>query len=202
MTFSSPARPPTTVSNRQGRGSLKPSLRTVVRNWWPVAVWLVVIRLESSEVASSTNTFGLLDRVSAAIFGRVEPNALLAVNTVLRKSGHFIGYAILSWLVFLALKRTHRDRLAPHLRRRWRIFFRDIWHFDWAVVAVLFTAISASFDEIHQTSLASRTGRWQDVALDTAGALLMQLLLYARALHTMNSQRRHAAEEHEISLIP
>jgi len=168
-----------------------------VRHWWPVAVWLVLIRLESTDYASSTMTFGLLYQISAALFGRINPVVLLTLNLLLRKSGHFIGYAILSWLVFLAMKHTHRDRLKPVLQRRWGIFFRDLWEWDWALTAVLFTVVIASLDELHQTSLASRTGRWEDVALDTAGALTMQLLLYARAAHAMSLQRRHAEADHE-----
>jgi VanZ family protein len=184
------------VSSKPARESLRPSFRELARYWWPVAVWLVVIRLESTDYASSTNTFGLL----YAIFGRIDPVVLLTLNSILRKSGHFIGYAILSWLVFLALKYTHRDRLKPVLQRRWGVFFRDYWQFDWALIAVLFTVIAASFDEIHQTFIPSRTGRWQDVALDTAGALMMQLLLYARATHSMSLLRKHAVEEREPSL--
>ena len=187
------------MSSKLGSGSLYPSPGNLARNWWPVAVWLVVIRLESTDYASSANTFGLLYQVSLAIFGRIDPGVLLTLNSIARKSGHFIGYAILSWLVFLALKYTHRDRLRPVLQRRWVAFFRDIWQFDWAVIAVLFSLLTASLDEMHQAFIPSRTGRWQDVAIDTAGALLMQLLLYARASHTMNMQRRHLAEEREPS---
>jgi VanZ family protein len=165
-----------------------------------VAVWLVVIRLESTDYASSTTTFGILYRITVAIFGPINPSVLMTLNSIARKSGHFIGYAILSWLVFLALKYTHRDRLKPMLQRRWGTFFRDIWQLDWAVIGVLFSLITAAFDEIHQTSLASRSGRWQDVMIDTTGALVMQLLLYSRASHAMSLQRKHEAEEREPSL--
>jgi VanZ family protein len=182
------------------RRSLTPSFRLLVRNWWPVAVWLVVIRLESTDYASSTNTFGLLYQILASIFGGINPRFVDALNTILRKSGHFSGYAILSLLVFLALKYTHRDRLRLVLQRRWGIFFRDLWQFDWALTSVVFTVITASLDEIHQTFLPSRTGRWQDVAIDTAGALLMQLLLYGRAARAMTLQRRKSADRHEVSL--
>lgn len=164
-----------------------------------MAVWLVVIRLESTDYASSTNTFGILYRIAVAIFGRIDPNVLLAINSILRKSGHFIGYAILSLLVFRALKYNHRGRLKLTLQRRWGIFFRDLWHREWAMIAVLFTVVTASFDELHQSTLASRSGRWQDVALDTAGAVLMQAVLYARASHEMNLQRERAASKHRPS---
>jgi VanZ family protein len=164
-------------------------------------VWLVVIRLESSEYASSPNTFGLLYRISAAIFGRIDSRVVVLLNSILRKSGHFIGYAILSLLVFRALKYTQKARLRIVLQRRWGIFFRDLWQFEWALIAVLFTVITAAFDEVHQAFLPSRTGRWQDVAIDTAGAVLMQLLLYSRAYQMMNAQRKHYAEKHHSPLM-
>lgn len=179
---------------------LRPSLKLLVRNWWPVAVWLAIIRLESTDYASAGNTFSLLYKTCVMIFGRVDPRLLLLMNEVLRKSGHFIGYAILSLLVFLALKHTHRDRLKPLLHRSWGAFFRDTWQFDWAATGVLFALITASLDEIHQSFLPSRTGRWQDVAIDTSGAIMMQLLLYARAAHAMTRRRQHSVEEPEASL--
>ena len=179
---------------------LRPSLKLLARNWWPVAVWLAIIRFESTDYASAGNTFSLLYKICVMIFGRVDPRLLLLMNEVLRKSGHFIGYAILSLLVFLALKHSHRDRLKPVLQRTWGTFFRDAWHFDWALIAVLVALITASLDEIHQTFLPSRTGRWQDVAIDTSGAIMMQLLLYARAAHAMGRQRRNSVEEPEPSL--
>jgi VanZ family protein len=165
-----------------------------------VAVWLVVIRLESTDYASSANTLGLLYKIAVAIFGPINPALLDTLNSVARKSGHFIGYAILSWLVFLALKYTHRDRLRPLLQRRWETFFHDIWQLDWAVISVMLSLVTAAFDEIHQTGLASRTGRWQDVLIDTTGATIAQLLLYSRAAHAMNLQRKPGAEEREPTL--
>jgi len=166
------------------------------RRWWPVAVWLVVLRLESSDFASSVNTYGLLHRVAIAMLGEIDPNTLELFNTISRKSGHFLGYAILSLLVFQALKYTDRDRLRLALQRRWGIFFRDLWRWDWSMIAILFTVTTASFDEIHQAIIPSRTGRWQDVALDTAGAIAMQLLLYARASHALHLQRTPSGKAH------
>jgi VanZ family protein len=178
---------------------LYPSFRSLFHNWWPVAVWLVVIRLESTDYASSTTTLGVLYRITVAIFGPINPTFLLTINAILRKSGHFIGYAILSWLVFLALKYTHRDRLRPLLQRGWGTFFRDLWQLDWALIAVVFTLVTATFDEIHQSFLPSRTGAWQDVALDTAGAVIAQLLLYSRASHAMSLERHRASDEGDVS---
>jgi VanZ family protein len=40
------------------------------------------------------------------------------------------------------------------------------------------TVVVASLDEFHQSFIPSRTGRWQDVVLDSAAALGLQILLY------------------------
>jgi VanZ family protein len=146
--------------------------------WWPVAVWLCVIRVESTDYASSAHTLGLLYRIATWMFGPISPMLLFELNSDLRKSGHFVGYAILGWLVFRALKLTQHKRLRLILQRRLGIFFRDLWRWDWAITAVLFTAVTASFDELHQGEIASRSGRWQDVVLDTAGAVTAMVVAY------------------------
>jgi VanZ family protein len=179
---------------------LKPSFKLLARNWWPVVVWLGIIRLESTDYASSRNTFGLLYGILKLIFGRVDSQLIELGNMVLRKGGHFFGYAVLSALTFLALKHTNRDRLKPVLQRSWGMFFRDQWRFEWAVIAVLLPLVAASLDEINQTFIPSRSGRWQDVAVDTCGAITMQIMIYALSVHAISRRRRESVEEPELSL--
>jgi VanZ family protein len=150
----------------------------IARNWWSVAAWLGVIRLESTSYASAGNTFRLLYHLFYSVFGRVDPQFVFELDHVLRKSGHFIGYAILSGLTFLALRNTHRDRMRDDLQRSWGTRLGDWWQVEWALIAMLLTAVTASLDEIHQTFLPSRSGRWQDVVLDTSGAFALQLVIY------------------------
>ncbi len=57
---------------------------------------------------------------------------------------------------------------------------------------MLVTVVTATFDEIHQTFIPSRTGRWQDVVLDTCGAAVMQLIIYSLATRAM--RQRGASE--------
>ncbi len=157
---------------------MKPSLGIIARNWWPVAVWLGVIRVESTGYASSQNTFRLLYQTMSFFFGRVNYQFILEMDHILRKSGHFIGYAVLSGLTFLALRNTYRDRIQSSLQRPWGKSLGDLWRMEWSLIAILLTVATASMDEIHQTFLPSRTGRWQDVVLDTSGAFVLQLLIY------------------------
>ncbi len=157
---------------------MKPSLGMIARNWWPVALWLGVIRLESTGYASAQNTFILLYRTLTALFGRVNIQLVFEMDHALRKSGHFVGYAVLSGLTFLALRNTHRDRIQSSLHRCWGKVLSDLWQFEWSLIAIFLTVVTASLDEIHQTFLPSRTGRWQDVVLDTSGAFALQLVIY------------------------
>ena len=164
---------------------LKPSFRSLARNWWMVVVWLGVIRLESTDMASAANTSGLLFSVLRVVAPHVDPGFVDRLDEVLRKTGHFFGYGILSILVFYALRNTNRDRLRPLLPRSWGIYLRDFWRMEWAVIGVLFTITTAAYDEIHQTFIPSRTGRWQDVVLDTCGAIVMQCILYRLAVRSL-----------------
>ena len=178
--------------------SLKPSFRILVRNWWPAAVWLGIIRLESTDMASSTNTSGLLYAVLSFLFRHVNGQIVQELNEVLRKTGHFMGYGILGALVFFALRYTNRDRLAPVLRRRWGMYLHDFWRLEWVTIGMLVTVVTASLDEIHQTFIPSRTGRWQDVVLDTCGAAVLQIIIYYFSLLAA-SRRRERVHQPELS---
>jgi VanZ family protein len=164
---------------------LKPSFRILARNWWASLVWLGIIRLESTDVASSANTSGLLYTLIAAVFPHVNMQVVDEINEVLRKTGHFVGYGILAVLVFYALRNTNRDTLTPLLRRHWGTYLHDLWRMEWALIGVGVTLVTASFDEIHQSFLASRTGRWQDVVIDCCGAILFQIIIYVLSVRAL-----------------
>jgi VanZ family protein len=150
--------------------------------------------MESTDFASANNTSSLLCRVIASVFPRVDESSVNWLDEILRKSGHFVGYAILGGLVFLALKNTNQDRLRPLLRRPWGTYFRDFWRWDWAVLGMLVTVVTAAADEIHQTFIPSRTGAWQDVVLDSCGAVVLQVILYVLSVRAFNRRRAHVGQ--------
>ncbi len=166
----------------------------MARNWWPVAVWLGVIRLESTDLASARNTSGLLFATLRFFFPHLPRWYAWYLDAVLRKMGHFVGYAILGGLVFFALRNTYRDRVKPFLRRPWGVYLRDYWRWEWVWIGMLATIITASFDEIHQTFIPSRTGRWQDVVIDASGAAVLQALLYLLSVRQLNRERKQVRQ--------
>jgi VanZ family protein len=136
-----------------------------LRAWLLVAVWLAIIAVESNDVLSSGTTGGLLSLLLTPIFGPVAPEKIHLINVVLRKIGHFVGYGVLSVLLFRAWRAT-----LPSILRR-------LWEMRWAILALAVTVAVAVADEWHQTRLASRTGSALDVMLDTSGALCAQAVI-------------------------
>ncbi len=143
--------------------------------WIPVLIGMVVIFLESSDYLSSANTGSFLTRLMNFIWKHGSPVRLEALNYLLRKSGHFLGYGILALLFFRAIR--HSVSLKAISRgietSRQRVF-------RWACEAAFCTAAIAAIDEWHQTLLPSRTGAFHDVVLDTTGAVVLLMLVLIR----------------------
>ncbi len=180
------------------RSSLTHSSRSLLRNWWPAVFWVGVIFTESTDMASAKNTGGLLYSVISFVAPHVDQGFVDVLNEVLRKTGHFLGYGILSVLVFLALKNTNRDRLRNLVRRPWGIYLHDLWRLEWGFIGVMAAIGMATYDEIHQTFIPSRTGRWQDVIIDTSGAIAMQVVVYLLATRKLK-QGGNATPQQELS---
>ena len=145
-------------------------LKKYVWAWLPVVLWLAVIGLESTEALSSLNTGSVLYKVLSAIFGPLNHANFDVFHAALRKLGHFVGYATLSLLTFRALllsASAHPGQQTVSLFRRFAMF------------AIVFTFLVAAGDEFHQTLLPGRTGAFHDVLLDTAGAVVLQIVLLA-----------------------
>ena len=144
---------------------MNPHRRELLKTWIAAILWLIVIAIESSAFLSASNTSRILYPILHFLFG-VDRAHFAPWHHVLRKTGHVIGYGLLSFFLFRAWRAT-----LPSVRNA-------KWTLRWTTIAVLGTAFVASLDEWHQTFIPSRTGRWQDVVLDTSAALGTQLLLY------------------------
>jgi VanZ family protein len=136
----------------------------LLKAWIAAILWLIVISIESTTYLSGQNTSHILYPFFHFLFG-IDKAHFEPWHHVLRKTGHVIGYALLSFFLF----RAWRETLPAEPRK---------WTFRWASLAVLGTFLVASLDEWHQTTLPSRTGRWQDVVLDTSAGIAAQFLLF------------------------
>lgn len=137
-------------------------------------VWLGVLALESTDLGSSERTGAILLKIWTFFAGPpADMETFELVHHLLRKSGHFIGYAILSWLIFRALRATWRN--SSLALQRGRAYF---WQLNWAFWGILGTIVTGSLDEFHQSFNPDRTSRWQDIVIDTSGALALQIAIF------------------------
>lgn len=140
-------------------------LRAIL-NWLPAAFAVAVIAVESTAMFSAANTSRWLLPIWIHLFGPISPERWDIIHHYIRKTGHFVGYGMVSLSFFYGwVKTLHRSGFALRVRS--------------ASYAIACTVVVASYDEIHQTFLPGRTGRAFDVGIDTCGAITMQLLILA-----------------------
>ena len=85
---------------------------------------------------------------------------------IVRKCAHLTEYAVLALLLWRALRKSP----APDVPR---------WQWSAAGLVLALVALYAASDEFHQTFVPSREGCVTDVLLDTAGAAIGLLSLWA-----------------------
>jgi VanZ family protein len=136
----------------------------LLRAWWPAFVWTGLISFESTDFFSSANTGSLLYTLLTHLFGQINFHDFLIFHHYLRKTGHVVGYGMLSLL----------------LLRGWRATFGQAYSLlgRTALLSWLGTAFVASMDEWHQSYIPSRTGTWRDAVLDSVAGLAFLLVAY------------------------
>jgi VanZ family protein len=131
--------------------------------WLPVAVGIAVIATESTQYFGSDRTTGPLRWLFQALFGPVGDGRWDIIHHLIRKTGHFLGYGAvgLTWL------------------RAWRMTVVNARLLTHMLLALLGTALLASWDEWHQSFLPNRTSSAWDVLLDCVGALCLMAIAAA-----------------------
>jgi VanZ family protein len=134
-------------------------------NWAPAALAIAMIAGESTATMSASDTSRWLLPIWVYLFGPITAAHWAVVHFFLRKSGHFIGYGLVSLACFHGWRSSLAD---SDPRRLWRRAAA------WALVCTL---IVAAADEYHQSFLPSRGAAIHDVVLDLCGGIAAQLLL-------------------------
>lgn len=146
--------------------------------WLPTLIWLLVIATESTSALSSEHTYFWTRRVLTLFFPHITLAQIAHTNAILRKIGHFTGYATMSWFAFRGWMETLTFQRERRLRKAGRTVGAERrWHLRASVLAVVFTIGVAAVDEFHQSYLPSRTGVVRDVILDAMGGVFAQALL-------------------------
>jgi VanZ family protein len=146
--------------------SRHPVLQRIL-DWLPAALSVVMIVLESTATMSASNTSQWLYPFWVKLFGPISSAQWDEVHHLIRKTGHFVGYGIVSLAFFYSWRQTLYRMAVKH----WTLWRRA------SVLAVGCTLVVASLDEYHQSFLPSRTASPVDVGIDLCGAIAFQLIL-------------------------
>ena len=131
------------------------NLRSLLKNWLPVLIWLGIVFAASTDIFSAEHTSRLLVPLLLWLKPDITAEAIVQVHFLLRKCAHLTEYAILAILLRRALYRGTNLRAKP-----W-VFFMAIW---------FVCGIFAASDEFHQSFVPSRTASLNDVLVDISGA--------------------------------
>jgi VanZ family protein len=88
-----------------------------------------------------------------------------AVHFLFRKCAHLTEYAVLSLLLWRALRKPVRNDLRP-------------WRWNEAFTAIFIVFLYAATDEFHQIYVPTRTPHFTDVLIDTFGATCAMIALW------------------------
>lgn len=138
--------------------------KQAINAWIVAGCWIAVIAAESTW-GSSENTGRILYPILHYVFG-ITLQRFDVWHHYIRKTGHFVGYFTLSFLLFRAWQATLRSE--PSER----------WSFPAALVTFFLSVLIASGDEWHQSFSPLRTASVSDVILDSAAALSAQLFVF------------------------
>jgi len=137
----------------------------MLKVWTAALLWLGLIATESSNLGSSGNTSRILYPVFHYLFA-MDFAHFEVWHTVIRKTGHVVGYFMLSLLLFRAWRATLPRPAAP------------AWSLPWARTAWIMTTLVAALDEWHQAYIPTRGSSVHDVLLDSAAALAAQIVIW------------------------
>ncbi len=136
-------------------------MKSFLKYWLPLLIWLGVIFLGSTSLMSAEHTSRLIVPILLWLKPGMSPKTIWIILVIMRKCAHVSEYAILALLLWRAL------RSGPTLRTKLPTLFNAV---------LLACAVFAASDEFHQSFVKSRTPSVGDVLLDVVGALFGLLI--------------------------
>src|SRR6266699_719331 len=130
-------------------------MRSFLKYWLPVLIWLCLIFIGSTDLMSTEQTSRIIRPLLRWLKPDISMETIAQVQFIVRKCAHLTEYAILALLLWRALRR------GTSLKARTSILFIVVW---------LACAVFAASDEFHQSFVPSRTATLGDVLIDIWGA--------------------------------
>lgn len=139
------------------------SLGGRVSRYGPLLFWMLFIFFASTGEFSADNTSPFIGPLVLWFFPNASAESLALVHVCVRKTAHFVEYAILAFLAARAFYTSSSN----WLRLSW---------FRWALLLIVVYALA---DEYHQSFVPSRTASIYDSIVDIIGGLTALLLYWS-----------------------
>lgn len=151
------------------------SLRNRLSRYLPLLLWLGVIWLASSPQMSASQTSRFVAPIARFFYPEISPEELRVVHVAVRKTAHFVEYAVLALIA------------ARAFRSSWRRLLNRYWFF----LAFALVVVCSLLDEYHQSLVSSRTGTIYDSLLDMTGGLVaLTTIFFWRAMRDKRNPLR------------
>ena len=131
--------------------------------WVVTAAWAGTISVLSTGAYSSSVTGWLLAQLLLSLHIHLTPQTFASIHFLIRKLAHVSEYAMFGLLLYHSFVPRHPES----------------WHTRSALGAVVIAGLFSLTDEYHQSLVPGRTASIKDCGIDTLGALVGILLLYA-----------------------
>ncbi len=140
-------------------------MKKFLKYWLPAILVMALVFPVGNKALASPRIYQIFMTVVHGIFPHISRHAAGTGYILFRKTGHFVTYGLMAFLIFRAL-RAGRGR-------RWRP--------DLLLASAAVAAGYAFLDEFLQSFVANRTGSPVDLAVDCAGIALALFLAGLRA---------------------
>ncbi len=127
---------------------------------------MCVIFSASSDQMSFAHSSRIIGPIVRWLFPHLSEETVHTIVVLARKCAHVTEYAILSLLVWRALRKPVRNDTRP-------------WQWKEAARTALLVLLYAASDEFHQLFVPSRQASVVDVLIDTAGGVLALLFIWS-----------------------
>lgn len=139
-------------------------MRAFLRFWLPVLIWMLVIFGASADSHSYEHSSRIVIPLLRWLFPHMPYLEMERIHHFCRKCCHVAEYSIFGFLVFRALSHSQTP-LSP-------------WSWPRVGGTLFIVCLYAASDEFHQIYVPTRTPRFLDVCIDTAGGAVGLLLAW------------------------
>lgn len=149
-------------------------LNPFVKYWLPPILWMIFFFPVLNRFLGSPAIYRALFNVFKMFSLDISAAAIEVPYIVIRKSIHFVEYAILTFLMFRALRGESTKK----------------WEIKWAVYSGAITIGYGFLDEFLQTFVPTRNGSIIDSVINSAGAF------FALGLMAVKAKKNESDEKH------